>query len=260
LRAASLFWFLLSSGGVVAVLLVAFVWLSIKPKSRAPRVFLAFIVFGYTAASMYPVPHAVERWLGSAFRPLTRADVPPGRSVVVLLGSGSYRREDWSDVKLSVLDPIGVERTLEAARIYRLVQPEFVISSGGLIEPDDPEDPAGETMKQTLVRLGVPPERIIVEKESTNTREEAVMVAAMLPSLDVQHVILVTSAVHMRRSVGMFRSVGVEVIPAIARQREYSGTSVSLTPTETGLRTSSLVTHELAGLTYYWLRGWYKGR
>ncbi len=165
----------------------------------------------------------------SAFHPLTRADVPPGRSVVVLLGSGSYRREDWSDVKLSVLDPIGVERTLEAARVYRLVQPEFVISSGGLIEPDDPEDPAGETMKETLVRLGVPPDRIIVEKESTNTREEAVMVAAMLPSLDVKHVILVTSGVHMRRSVGMFRAVGVEVIPAIARQREYSGTSVSLT-------------------------------
>ena len=170
----------------------------------------------------------MERWL-SAFHPLTRAtSLRPKRRGAPR--SGSYRREDWSDVKLSVLDPIGVERTLEAARIYRLVQPDFVISSGGLIEPDDPEDPPGETMKQTLVRLGVPAERIIVERDSTNTRDEAVMVAAMLPSLDVKHVILVTSPMHMRRAVGMFRAVGVEVIPAIARRREIFRTSVSLTP------------------------------
>jgi uncharacterized SAM-binding protein YcdF (DUF218 family) len=260
LRAAAIFWFLLSSGGVVLVLLVAVVWLYVKSKSRVPRAFLALVVLGYTAASIYPIPHAVERWLGSPFHPLTRVDVPPGRSVVVLLGSGSHRREDWSDVKLSVLDPAGLERTLEAARVYRLLQADLVISSGGVIEQDDPEDPVGDTMKDTLVRLGVPPDRIIVERDSTNTREEAVMVAAMLPSLDVKHVILVTSPMHMRRAVGMFRAVGVEVIPAIARQREYSGSTISLAPTETGLRTSALAAHELVGLTYYRLRGWYKSR
>jgi uncharacterized SAM-binding protein YcdF (DUF218 family) len=260
LRAASFFWFLFSSGGVVVALLVASVWLYTKPKSRAPHVLLVLIVFGYTAASIYPVPRAVERWLASGFHPLTRADVPPGRSVVVLLGSGSHRREDWSDVRLSVLDPAGLERTLEAARVYRLLQPDFVISSGGVIEQDDPEDPVGETMKDSLVRLGVPPDRIIVERESTNTRDEAVMVAAMLPSLDVKHVILVTSPMHMRRAVGMFRAVGLAVIPAIARQREYSGSIVSLVPSETGLRTSALAVHELVGVTYYWLRGWYKSR
>lgn len=260
MRAASLFAFLLSSGGVVVSLVMAGAWLSIKPASRAARLFLVLVAAGYMAASLYPVPHTVERWLASPYHPLTRADVPSGRSVVVLLGSGSYRREDWAGVRRSVLDPPGLERTLEAARAYHLVLADFVISSGGLIEPDEPNDPSGEIMKDTLVQLGVPTDRVLVERKSTNTRDEAVMIAAMLPSLDVKNVILVTSAMHMRRAEGMFKAAGVEVIPAVARQREFSGPSVSLLPSETGLRTSALAVHELVGVTYYWLRGWYRRR
>jgi len=258
LRGASIFWFLFSTGGAAVTFLVAVVWVLARPKSRAARLCLGVVAVGYTLVSTYSISHGVERMMGASFHPLTAADVPPGRSVIVLLGSGSYRRQDWSGNKVSVLDPIGLERTLEAARVYRLVEPDFVVSSGGLIEPDAAEDPSGETMKDTLVRLGVPPERIIVERQSSNTREEAQIVARMLPSLGVQHVILVTSSIHMRRATGMFRAVGVEVIPAVARQPELLHPAFRFLPTETGLRTSALVVHELAGLTYYWLKGAYK--
>jgi uncharacterized SAM-binding protein YcdF (DUF218 family) len=260
LRGASIFWFLFSTGGLVVAVLAAVGWVYARPKSRAARVFLAGVALGYALVSVYAVPHAFERWIGAPFHPLTREDVPPGRNVVVLLGSGSYRRLDWSDGKLSVPDPIGLERTLEAARVYRLVQPDFVISSGGVIEPEVPEDPSGETMKDTLVRLGVPPDRIIVERQSTNTRDEAQLVAAMLPSLGVEHVILVTSVIHMRRAAGMFRAVGIEAIPAIARPPDYADSTRRFLPTDRGLRMSALVVHEVAGLTYYWLKGWYKSR
>jgi uncharacterized SAM-binding protein YcdF (DUF218 family) len=258
LRGASIFWFLFSTGGVVSALLAAVAWVLIRPKSHAARLGLAAVALGYTLVSIYAVPHAVEHWIGAPFHPLTHADVPSDRSVVVLLGSGNYRRLDWSDLKSSILDPIGLERTLEAARVYRLIQPDFVISSGGLIEPDIGEDPVGDTMKDTLVRLGVPADRVIVERESTNTRDEALLVKGMLPSLHVQHVVLVTSAIHMRRAVGMFRAVGVETIPAIARQPDYVEPLRRYLPSDQGLRTSGLVVHELAGLTYYWLKGWYK--
>jgi uncharacterized SAM-binding protein YcdF (DUF218 family) len=260
LRGASIFWFLFSTGGVVVAVLAGVVWIFARPKSRVARAFLGCIAVGYMLVSMYAVSHALERWIAAPFHPLTRADVPPGRTVVVLLGSGSYRRLDWSGAKMSVLDPIGLERTLEAARVYRLVEPDFVISSGGLIDPDSGEDPAGETMRDALVRLGVQSDRIIVERQSTNTRDEAQMVAAMLPSMNVKHVILVTSPIHMRRAIGMFRAVGVEAIPAIARQPDYLSPAFRFVPTETGLKTSALVVHELAGLTYYWLKGTYKSR
>jgi uncharacterized SAM-binding protein YcdF (DUF218 family) len=256
LRAADFFWFLFSSGGVVLVLLMAVAWLSFKPKSRAPRIFLILAVLGYAAVSIYPVPRSVERWMASPFHPLTHADVPPGRTVVVLLGSGSHRREDWSDVRSSVLDTTGLERTLEAARVYRLLNADYVISSGGVIE----DDAVGAVMRDTLVQLGVPTDRILVERESVNTRDEAIRVAAMLAPLNIQNVIIVTSGIHMRRSLGLFRAVGIDAIPAIARQHELSGLAVNLLPSDTGLRKSALAVHEIAGIAYYRLRGLYGSR
>jgi uncharacterized SAM-binding protein YcdF (DUF218 family) len=251
LRAADFLWFIFSSGGVVLVFLLAVAWLFLKPKSRAARIVLVFAVLGYAAASIYPIPHAIERWLASPFHPLTRADVAAGRTVVVLLGSGSSRREDWSDVRFSLLDPIGFERTLEAARLYRLLNPDYVISSGGVVQ----DDSVGAAMKNALIQLGVPADRILVEGKSLNTRDEAVLVAAMLPPLNVEHVVLVTSPIHMRRSVGLFRAVGINVIPAVARQHEYSGFLVHLLPSDAGLRTSALAVHEILGMAYYGLRG-----
>ena len=242
----------------MAAMLAGVAWLYARPKSRAPRVMLAVVALGYALATIYPFPHAIERWMSAPFRPLSKADIPGGRSIVVLLGSGSYRRMDWSDRKMSVLDPIGTERTLEAARVYRLIDPIFVVSSGGLIDPDRPEDPAGDTMAEALIRLGVPADRIIVERLSTNTRDEAVSVAKMLPKLDVQNVILVTSSIHMWRAVGMFRAAGVQTIPAVAREIQYSDSLLNFLPSDLGLRRSALVVHELAGITYYWLKGWYR--
>jgi uncharacterized SAM-binding protein YcdF (DUF218 family) len=258
LRAAFIFWFLCSAGGVIVVLLAGVGWLYARPKSRAPRVFLALVAVGYMLASVYAVPHSVERWISAPFHALAERDIPSGRNVVVLLGSGSYRRLDWSDVEMSVLDPIGTERTLEAARVFRLAKAEYVISSGGVIDPESLESPAGVTMQSALVGLGVPSDRIVVERDSTNTREEALNVAAMLPALGAKHVILVTSAIHMRRAVGMFRAAGVDVIPAVARQPDYVGVTDYFLPSQEGLRTTALVVHELAGLTFYRIRGWYK--
>jgi len=260
LTGASLFWFLFSSGGVLVTLVAGVVWLFAKPHSRAPRVFLALIAVGYTAASIYSVPHLVERWISAPYHPLTQADVPAGHSVVVLLGSGSYRRQDWSGESISVLDPIGAERTLEAARVYRLVKADYVISSGGVVGSEQFEGPSGVTMQNALVQLGVPPDRIIVERESTNTRTEALQVKEMLPSLGANHVILVTSGIHMRRAEGMFRAAGIDVIPAIARQPEGTVPSDYFLPTNEGLRTSAIAVHELVGMSYYWLKGWYKIR
>jgi uncharacterized SAM-binding protein YcdF (DUF218 family) len=258
LRGATLFWFLFSTGGVLTTLVVATAWLLIRPRSRRARASLVLLVGGFTLVSMPPVPLTVEHWISAPYRPLAVADVPPGRTIVVLLGSGGYRRADWDGSTMAVLDPIGTERTLEAARVYRLIQPAYVVSSGGLIDPDRPEAPAGDTMKDALVRLGVPPDRIIVENKSTNTRDEATIVAGMLPSLGADRVVIVTSAIHMRRAVGMFRAVGIEGIPAIARGPESVGGAGSVLPSDGGLRLTALVVHELAGLTYYRLKGWYR--
>lgn len=259
MRAASIFWFVFSVGGLVVALLAGMLGLWARPRSRVIRICLASIVVAYAFASLYPVPYAFATWLGRGFHPITRDTVPAGRSIVVLLGSGTRTRADWDDRTLSILDSIGAERTLEAARVFKLLQPDWLISSGGLVDPaDDEEAPSGMTMQQTLVALGVPADRIIIEDKSKNTRDEATIIAGLLPSLKVDHVILVTSQIHMRRALGMFRAVGITAIPAIAREPTYRDWTLSVLPTDAGLRLSGLAAHEAAGLLYYWLRGWYR--
>jgi uncharacterized SAM-binding protein YcdF (DUF218 family) len=259
LSVASFFWFVFSTSGIIVSVLGVTVWLLARPRSRAARTCLAAIAVGYTIVSTYPVPHAITRLLARPFHPLTRADVPSGRSAVVLLGSGSRTRKSWSGDRLSVLDPIGAARTLEAFRASRLIDAEWVISSSGRVDPDDAHQSAGQTMREALVQLGVPAGRVIVEQKSTTTHDEAVIVASMLPSLHVDHVILVTSGVHMRRSLGAFRAAGIDAIPAIANEPDDSNSwRVRLLPTGYGLAEASLVAHEVLGLGYYTLRGWNK--
>ena len=75
----------------------------------------------------------------------------------------------------------------------------------------------------------------------------------------VEHVILVTSAVHMRRSLGTFRVEGVDAIPAIAREPQMRDAWWQLVaPTQTGMDETAMAAHELAGILAYRTRGWYR--
>jgi hypothetical protein len=63
----------------------------------------------------------------------------------------------------------------------------------------------------------------------------------------------------MRRAVGAFRAVGVNPLPAIAPDPKYRVRWVAwLRPSRDGLNLSSQLAHELAGIPYYWARGWWR--
>ena len=247
-----------SISGLLLSLLVVCGWMLVRPASRAARAWLVAIVLAYSVVSIYPVPHGVGHLLSRGITPLERHDVPAGRTAVVLLGSGSFTEFDWSNGRAAVVDPPGLSRTLEAACVYRMLDPVCVIVSGGRIAPGRLEPPLGETMKALLVQLGVLEARIIVRDEAVDTHDEAVMVARLLPSLHVDHVVLVTSRSHIRRAAATFRASGVDVIPAPARDDGPMGLHwrTRFLPTSAGLQEASFVAHELLGLVYYTIRGW----
>jgi uncharacterized SAM-binding protein YcdF (DUF218 family) len=197
--------------------------------------------------------------LAAGFTPLRREDVPEGRTAVVLLGSGARQERDWAGGRITVVDPIGASRLVEAARVYHLVDATFIVSSGGLIAATPRNWAAGEAMADGLASLGVPRDRVIVETESATTRDEAVVVKRLLAEHPVDHVVLVTSQFHMRRSVGAFRAEGIQVIPAIAYESvPYDTWWERFVPSDKALEESGLAAHELGGLFVYRLRGWYR--
>jgi uncharacterized SAM-binding protein YcdF (DUF218 family) len=217
------------------------------------------LALAYGLASVFGISYGVERLLALGYRPLAKSDVPPGRTAIVVLGSASYTARSWSEDSFSVLDRPAAARVAEAVRVFRLIDPAWVISSGGVVNPKDPSEPSGITMRDALARVGVPAAQILVESESRNTHDEAVIVRSMLAPLHVDHVVLVTSELHMRRSEGTFRAAGIEVIPAIARNSFFVDHWIEwVVPTNNGFAETSLLAHEIFGLAYYALRGWYR--
>jgi len=257
--ATELVWFLFSTGGAILVLGLLSLFVVVRPKSSGARTLLALAAVSYWVASTWHVSQFAIEALGQDFDAFDATDVPEGRVAVVVLGSGSFTARDWDDATLSITDPWATGRVLEAARVFRLVDPAWVISSGGLVHPDQPHESTGITMERALVGLGVPKERIVSETQSRNTAAEAEIVAPMLEKLGVDHTILVTSKFHMWRSVGAFRARGVTVIPAPARNpNPPRGWATRWLPSHVGLDWSAMAVHEGLGLVYYRLQGWYR--
>ena len=246
---------LFSTSGIVVSMLIAALWLWRRPSSVVARRFLFVAALGFTCASIYVVPFGVSRLLTLGYHQFGASDVGHGTTAVVVLGGGDEFVAGWTD-QITVTTPVEAARVLEVWRVFRLISPEWIISSGGPPDPPDRADASSITMRAELIRLGVPPERILLESTSRNTYEEAVLIAPMLRSLAVQQLVLVTSDTHMRRSMGTLRAAGWNAVPAIAphpavptRWFEWE------LPTAGGLELSREVTRELFGIPYYWLRG-----
>lgn len=255
---SALVWFVFSAGGLAVFFAVCALWMLLGWRARAARVVSVAGASFYLFASVPAVPELVSWPLLAGFRPLRPTDVGTGRTAIVVLGSGSVSVRDWQGTRFSTTDPIASSRVLEATRVDRLLPAAIVISSGGNTRADDTRVPTGESMGQVLRQLGVPAERLVVETTSRNTRDEALLVAAILAEHRIEHAVLVTSDVHMRRSLGAFKAVGVQALPAIARSPLADAPAIARwIPGDRGLSYSGLVAHEYLGIGYYAARGWF---
>ncbi len=175
------------------------------------------------------------------------------RSVIVLLGGGIYANAPeygGSDE----LKSYAMMRTLYAAHIAKRTGLN-VYATGGkpLAQGDDAE---GDVMRRWLIRLGVPGNRVFAESYANNTWQNAMYIKKLLAEKDINHIILVTSAWHMPRSVWCFESQGLHVIAAptdyITSQQAYD--LRSFVPRWTVFSDSGLALHEYLGILWYHLK------
>ena len=114
-----------------------------------------------------------------------------------------------------------------------------------------------EDARHLWTDLGIGPARITIEDRSRNTAENARFTHDLLQPRPGQRWLLVTSAYHMPRSVGLFRAAGFEVLPYPVDYRS-TGTWRDLLPTVeigSGLTRLDVATREWIGLVAYRLSG-----
>lgn len=137
--------------------------------------------------------------------------MPAEVSTIIMLGGATSGRVSTAR-GVSELNEAG-DRLTETLRLAQLYPEARILVSGGiglLIADGEPE---AETARRFFEQLGVAPERLILEGNSRNTDENAALSRDLIDDSAGGVTILVTSAFHMPRSVGLFRKAGVDVIP-----------------------------------------------
>ncbi|WP_158070091.1 YdcF family protein [Motiliproteus sp. MSK22-1] len=130
----------------------------------------------------------------------------------------------------------------------------FIYSSGsGLVTNQQLK--GADIIAQFLKPLGLH-DRVVYERESRNTYENAVFSAKLIGEQQTRPWLLVTSAFHMPRSVGVFQRQGINVKAFPVDHRsippERQGIHFDLAGNLSGLK---LALREWIGLFAYWLTG-----
>jgi uncharacterized SAM-binding protein YcdF (DUF218 family) len=160
-----------------------------------------------------------------------------------------------ADVSLARDTPVvrrSPDRIIAAAALARQYPKARVVFTGGsprLLSDAREADYAAAIFES----LGVDKSRLIMERQSRNTAENAEFTKALVAPRPGERWVLVTSAFHMPRSVGLFRKTGfpVEAYPVdwwVGRRRDaLSFTALALE----GLSRTDIAMREWFGLIAY---------
>ncbi|MBN1371168.1 MAG: YdcF family protein [Anaerolineaceae bacterium] len=232
-----------------------------RPKART-RLLAAAVLILYLAGNRW-VSQSLARSL--EWRYLPPAEIPTAE-VIVVLGGGTIPAE--APRPMVEINSAG-DRVLYAAQLYRDGKAPAVLASGGFITwlDDRPSTPA-EEMSALLQLAGVPEEAIWLQNRSQNTREDALYSTEMLREKGINRVLLVTSAMHMPRSVALFEAQGLEVVPlpvdfAVSEEgwaglwhADFGAFLTRLLPSASSLSLTTNCLHEYYGMLAYWIQGW----
>jgi uncharacterized SAM-binding protein YcdF (DUF218 family) len=247
--------------GLAILLLAAALIFKKKERLRTAAVVLAVLIL--LIASNRWVAHSLARSL--EWRYLPQGEIESA-DAIVLLGGGT----DPAAPPRAMVEVNGAgDRIIYAAKLFKDGKAPVILASGGSISwlNDRPSTPASE-MAEILEFVGIPAQAIWLQPDSQNTYEDALYSARMLKEKGISRVILVTSALHMPRSVALFEKQGIQVIPAPAdftitqdswqqlSSDNLAGRAIALLPSSSNLSLTSNALKEYLGWLAYRLKGW----
>lgn len=126
---------------------------------------------------------------------------------IIVLGGGKVT--DPFLPKTAQLNVPQLSRLVEGIRIYKYMDTACFISSGW---GNESKQSTAKTVAEAAITLGVHPSDTLRLEKPQNTQQEAKALRKRLPQLD--SLILVTSAMHMRRAKAWMEEEGFNVLPA----------------------------------------------
>lgn len=202
-----LVWWALQPANLVFLVLCAGVALLWTRKVRQGKVLLTLLLLFLGALALFPVTAFLAKPLEGHFPTRTPPTQVDG---IIVLGGAVHPRLTQAHAQPALND--GAERMttfVELAQRYPEAKLLFTGGSSALMGSSLSE---AEVARHFFEPYGLT-ERVLYEDRSRDTFENALLSQRLATPSDQETWLLVTSALHMPRAVGVFRKVGWSVLP-----------------------------------------------
>jgi uncharacterized SAM-binding protein YcdF (DUF218 family) len=242
--------FFLVPSNIIFLTLIAGTILLFTRWNRAGRTLVAVGIVLFLIAGVSPLSLVLTKNLESRFPVWDDTRGAPEGFIVL----GGAVDPTGSALRKTVKMDGNAERLTMVAELSRKFPSAKVVYSGGNSFGGPPE---ADYVQPLFESFGISPDRIMLERDSRNTAENAEFSKAMLKPKAGDRWVIITSAIHMPRSIGSFRAVGFDV-EALPVDWQTSGIESLLSLSRHFLGSmgaTDAATREYIGLLAYWLTG-----
>lgn len=203
---------------------------------------LAGVLWAY-AGTTPGVARALGAWLEDLHPRVDPTRVEPGADIVLLASGSVERHRGRAEVRL---DTAAWERTAAAVELWHRAGGRLMVLGGPSMDGLSP----AKAMAGAAVSMGVPTGRVTYDDRGPTTR--TALELASRPPVDSPAPWMVTSALHMRRSVLAAGQAGwvVRPYPCCEILTDSPGWQ-QWVPSTLGYRQNIDILHEYVGLAYY---------
>jgi len=227
-----------------------------SPKSRIAMTF-AVMGFGWILlAGFLPIGNVLIFPLEQRFSSISDEQLKSRNDVAGIIMLGGFEDGWVSAGRGRLMVNEAAERLTETVRLARLFDKTKVVFTGGvgeLLGGVEASGPVADYLKD----MGIDNTRIMTEGVSRNTFQNAVFTRELVSPKPGETWLLVTSAYHMPRAMGVFRKAGFDVV-AFPVDFRTQGPGDMLRPFSSipdGLKRADVAVKEWIGLVAYWISG-----
>lgn len=240
---------------LLALLLLIFLLVRNPKVKRISLVLFAFLFFLFTNPF---IAGKMIRWWEVPATPIRELDKNYDAAIIL---SGVTAMDKMYPDRVHLHK--GADRVMHTVQLYKEGLINKIVVSGGsgkLLEEED-EPTEAEQIKRVLLISGVPEQDIILEEKSRNTYENALYTKELLEEKGIagEQLLLVTSAFHMRRSLGCFKNAGLSPTPYstdfVTTENNYTPADL-IAPSEGALSTWTTLIKEWLGYSIYKVMGY----
>ncbi len=230
----------------VALLTGLLRWRALSVASSGLAVLILFVTL-YTTVGNYLLQGLEERF--------PKPEDPQDLQCMIVLGGGF--ENEVNTARHGIEMNAGGDRFIEALRLARKYPQSRILVSGGDGSMSGVYEGDAVMSGRFFPLFGVPKERLVEETTSRTTFENAANTKDLLAANGLSNCLLITSGYHMPRSVGIFRKLGIDVVPWPTDYRTDGQERLGLDFTQPSRNAQNLATaiREWFGLVGYYMVG-----